>query len=84
MDFHILFTPLCWDYYNVMAKEVVDKKQLEQLHQKYAPEALQHILSLGGYYVKCAQMFCGMNLLPEAYEQEFSILLDQVPRDSFE
>ena len=94
IDFHLLLAPMCWDYYKYYAFEKKDisditqaeksKSRLEELHEKYAKESLNHILTLGGYYVKCAQMFCGMNLLPEAYEKEYSILLDQVPARSYE
>jgi predicted unusual protein kinase regulating ubiquinone biosynthesis (AarF/ABC1/UbiB family) len=91
IDFHILFTPMCWDYYKYYAvdngnsrKKDHDDSQLVELHQKYAKESLKHILQLGGYYVKCAQMFCGMNMLPPAYEKEYSILLDNVPPKPYE
>ena len=94
IDFHVLMTPMCWDYYKCYTfpattpsgDDDTKKKQqeLQKLHEMYAPIALQHILSLGGYYVKCAQMMCGMSLLPEAYEKEFSILLDQVPPKPFD
>ena len=33
------------------------KVRLEALHEKHAPLLLSHVLNLGGYYVKCAQMF---------------------------
>ena len=94
IDFHLYLAPMCWDYYKYYAFEKKDdsdtaqannsKSRLEELHEKYAKESLNHILTLGGYYVKCAQMFCGMNLLPKAYEKEYSILLDQVPARSYE
>lgn len=111
IDFHMLITPMCYDYYKYYSsssrknknllegreessksttnstntkQEDEDDDELQQLHQKYAPEALQIILNLGGYYIKCAQMFCGMNMLPQIYEDEFSILLDQVPPKSYE
>eukprot|EP00927_Polykrikos_kofoidii_P009490 TRINITY_DN13955_c0_g1_i1.p1 TRINITY_DN13955_c0_g1~~TRINITY_DN13955_c0_g1_i1.p1 ORF type:complete len:581 (+),score=96.55 TRINITY_DN13955_c0_g1_i1:46-1788(+) len=88
IDFHVLITPLCWDYYSAMRRHEFDaadqKKRLEALHLKYAPELLGHVLALGGYYVKCAQMFCGMGMLPAAYEESFSCLLDGVPAKDFE
>ena len=31
------------------------------------------------YYIKAAQMMCGIGILPEAYEDELKILLDAVP-----
>ncbi|CAB9515577.1 OF BC1 COMPLEX KINASE 8, chloroplastic [Seminavis robusta] len=75
---------MCWDYYQFYRSKSTssadeEEELLRRLHEKHAPLALQHVLSLGGYYVKCAQMFCGMNLLPVAYEKEFSCLLDSVP-----
>lgn len=81
IDFHILVTPIFWDYYLFYSRQgtTQDEAGLKLLHEKYAPQALQHVLDLGGYYVKCGQMFTGMNLLPEEYEREFSCLLDQVP-----
>lgn len=87
VDFHILITPLCWDYYLAFLRtesgSLERTRQLSMLHTKYAPELLRHVLALGGYYVKCAQMFCGMGMLPTAYEDSFSCLLDGVPAKDF-
>ncbi|KAL3916397.1 MAG: hypothetical protein SGILL_005200, partial [Bacillariaceae sp.] len=79
IDFHILTTPILWDYYRNYGDNSDDDEALQVLHEKHAPKTLDIVLDLGGYYVKAAQMFCGMNLMPKAYEKEFSILLDQVP-----
>ena len=60
LDFHVALTPMMWEYYRNA------NQPMDDLHEKYAPLALQYVLDLGGYYVKCAQMFCGMNLLPSS------------------
>lgn len=87
IDFHVLITPLCWDYYLAFLRtesgSAERKSQLNALHTKYAPELLGHVLALGGYYVKCAQMCCGMGMLPAAYEESFACLLDGVPAKDF-
>ena len=61
IDFNINITPLCWDYYKAFRQtepgDPTRKVRLETLHEKHAPLLLNHVLNLGGYYVKCAQMF---------------------------
>lgn len=52
---------------------------MDTLHKKYAPELLNIILRMKGYYIKCAQLAVGAGLLPQAYEDEFKVLLDSVP-----
>lgn len=66
-------------YFNEYCKTRSKDEKLEAmevLHKKYAPEMLNIILRMKGYYVKCAQMGVGADLLPKAYENEFKILLD--------
>ena len=61
IDFNVSVAPLCWDYYRAFRQtepgEPARKLRLEALHEKHAPLLLDHVLDLGGYYVKCAQMF---------------------------
>jgi len=52
---------------------------MNELHKCYAPELLNIVLRMRGYYVKCAQMAAGGGFLPQAYEDEFKVLLDAVP-----
>ena len=57
---------------------------MNELHKTYAPELLNIILRMRGYYVKGAQMCVGSGLLPDAYENSFKILLDKVPPRDFD
>ena len=50
-----------------------------ELHAKYAPEALDMVLSLGGYYIKISQTLVGAHILPKEYDDVFEKLLDDVP-----
>eukprot|EP00441_Pelagodinium_beii_P005100 CAMPEP_0197687002 /NCGR_PEP_ID=MMETSP1338-20131121/103354_1 /TAXON_ID=43686 ORGANISM="Pelagodinium beii, Strain RCC1491" /NCGR_SAMPLE_ID=MMETSP1338 /ASSEMBLY_ACC=CAM_ASM_000754 /LENGTH=342 /DNA_ID=CAMNT_0043269027 /DNA_START=34 /DNA_END=1059 /DNA_ORIENTATION=+ len=88
VDFAAKVSPMSWAYSKVYMQTAADsaerKEQMQELHRRYAPDALKYCLDLGGYYVKMGQMFCGMGLLPEAYEEEFQCLLDGVPPKPFE
>jgi hypothetical protein len=52
---------------------------LQDLHQVWAPEALRIVLDMKGYYIKAAQMMCGVGMLPDVYEDVLKVLLDDVP-----
>ena len=57
MDFGALCTPMACAYFGEYCKtRSKDEKVLgmEVLHKKYAPELLNIILRMKGYYVKCA------------------------------
>lgn len=97
IDFHAGIAPACWDYAKfhyahgsststptTVAERAEREAALAALHERRAPEVLALLLDLGGYYVKCGQMFCGMGLLPDAYERAFACLLDGVPARPFE
>ena len=62
---------------------VTDEVKKRELHQKYAPELLKLCTDLGGYYIKLGQTVCGLGLLPEEYEEELSVLLDNCPTKPF-
>jgi len=53
------------------------------LHKQYAPEVLDMVLNLGGYYIKIAQTLVGAYVLPEVYDDVFEVLLDKVTLRSF-
>ena len=63
----------------VIAYSTADKKDMEKLHEKWAPEMLRIVLSQRGYYIKAAQMMCGVGILPDAYDESLKVLLDDVP-----
>ena len=50
-----------------------------QLHRKYAPRTLALILKLRGFYVKIGQVVSVMDVVPELYRKELSVLQNGVP-----
>ena len=50
-----------------------------QLHRKYAPRTLALILKLRGFYVKIGQVVSVMDVVPEFYRKELSVLQNGVP-----
>eukprot|EP00928_Gymnodinium_smaydae_P030375 TRINITY_DN22618_c0_g1_i1.p1 TRINITY_DN22618_c0_g1~~TRINITY_DN22618_c0_g1_i1.p1 ORF type:complete len:555 (-),score=73.48 TRINITY_DN22618_c0_g1_i1:88-1752(-) len=87
IEFTAKVTPMSWAYskayFRTAAESAERKSAMQELHKRWAPDALRYCLELGGYYVKLGQMFCGMGLLPAAYEEEFQCLLDSVPPKPF-
>ena len=83
MQFAWAVTPMSFAYGSAASKEyeTKDKKTaaMDELHRIYAPELLRIILEMKGYYIKAAQMVCGIGMLPDAYEDELKCLLDDVP-----
>lgn len=63
MQFVYKISPMLWDYY--AASE--DEERTRGLHEKYAPRTLAIVLDMKGYYIKAAQMLCGIGILPDAY-----------------
>ena len=60
------------------------EKHLSLVRQKYAKEAFDLVLALGGYYVKIAQTTVGAQLLPsEEFEDVFERFLDNLEPKSF-
>ena len=41
------------------------------------------MLNFKGYYIKVAQTLCGVDFLPEAYEEAFAPLVDSCPSEPF-
>ncbi|KAL7750010.1 hypothetical protein RI367_004525 [Sorochytrium milnesiophthora] len=53
---------------------------LEALHQKYAPQAVELMLSLRGMFIKTGQVLCTRaDIVPETYRNHLKVLLDNVP-----
>jgi len=60
-----------------------DQRKLSELHKKWAKKTIVLIFDLKGYFLKLAQTLCGAGYLPREYEEEFEVLLDQVPARPF-
>ena len=73
MQFSYKIAPICIAYARA------DTQEFDALHNKYAPELLKIVLEMKGYYIKAAQMLCGINILPSAYDDALKVLLDSVP-----
>lgn len=73
MRFGWATAPMC------MAYARAERKEMDALHEKWAPEMLRIVLDMRGYYIKAAQMLCGVGVLPKAYEESLKVLLDDVP-----
>jgi len=58
--------------------------QERQLHRRCAERALELVLSMKGYYIKAAQTLCGSAVFPDEFDDVFSVLLDQCPKEPFE
>jgi hypothetical protein len=74
---------MCIAYGKAMSESYSTKEEkaaaLNALHTVYAPETLRIVLEMKGYYIKAAQMMCGVGMLPGAFEDELKVLLDDVP-----
>ena len=87
MQWSMYFAP-SMPYYYLASKIRSDEERYEkirELNKTYAPDHLKNILKMKGYYVKSAQIF---NVFSGFYgiqsNDEYSILVDQVPPRDFE
>ena len=51
----------------------------EQLHRRYAPQVLELILKLRGFYIKLGQVVSVIEIIPAPYRDELSVLQSGVP-----
>lgn len=59
------------------------EKECAALREKCAALGLELITSMKGYYIKAAQTLCGAGICPKEFNEAFSVLLDQCPRETF-
>jgi len=64
--------------------EEEEQRALDQLHEQYAPKALEIVQSMGGMFLKMAQVASNNPMIPLAYRQQFAKCCDQnIPMDFY-
>lgn len=69
-----------WRLKRNQATEEEEDKVYDELHDKYAPKAMEIILQMGGFYIKIGQMgSCRDDMVPPQYMKGLKTLQNAVP-----